>query len=539
MPGRTPNQVIVIGWDGATWDLLRPWAEAGQLPAVSRLLEQGAWGPLQSTIQPLTAVAWSSFLTGCNPGKHGLYDFVQRVPGGYDVRLTGRDQRRVPGLWQWLSSGQKRIAAVNVPMMVPVSPVNGILVGGIDAPGFGPQTVYPENFVSEIKQHVPHYRIAASERSLAKWVPALQQMVTGRADLLAYLQQRESWDCLMVVFSATDIVQHIFWAHMAGRQPPYADTILHIYQACDRVLGHLLDNLSPDDTLLLLSDHGAGPCAGAVHINRYLELGGFLHRREDAGQTTHTLLQLGKRLLPAGSRAWLKRRFGHVRDRLESQMVSQAYDWPRTQAFSLGSYGHLYFNLRGREPQGIVDPAAVETLVQELRDYLDQMRDPQTGKKLVRHVWRREELYHGPAVGQAPDLIIEWADLAYEVRARFGSDGEAVFAETMPLNDLAPETLLTGTHRMAGILAAAGRGVRPGAITGAEIIDLAPTLLHLLDRPVPRFMDGQVLPSLTDQCGPVNYDDLAAGQEETPVNGLHPDDAAIVEERLRNMGYLS
>jgi predicted AlkP superfamily phosphohydrolase/phosphomutase len=500
-------------------------------------MAQGAWGPLRSTIQPLTAVAWSSFLTGCSPGQHGLYDFIHRVPGRYDVRLTSRAGRPVPDLWSLLSQAQKRVAAINVPMMVPVSPVNGVLVGGIDAPGLGPETVYPPEFIPEIKQHVPHYRIAASERSPAQWAQALHEMVTGRADLLTHLLARETWDCLMVVFSATDIAQHIFWRHMANGEQPYADTILHIYQACDRVLGHLWEQLTPDDTLLLLSDHGAGPCAGALYLNRYLEQGGFLQRREATGRSAHTLLQLGKRFLPAGSRAWLKRRFGPVRDRLESHLFHQAYDWSRTRLYSLGSYGHLYFNLRDREPEGIVDPAGVTALVQEVRNYLDDLRDPHTGEKLIRHLWRREELYHGPAVDRAPDLIIEWANLAYEVRARFGADGEAVFAATMPLNDLAPETQLTGTHRMDGIIAATGRGVQPGSITGAEIIDLAPSLLHLLGRPVPRHMDGRVLPALTDQCGPVTYT-ADGGETESPVNGLSAGNEAIIAERLRNMGYL-
>lgn len=535
-------KVIVIGWDGATWDLLKPWAEQGLLPNVARLLAGGAHGPLRSTIQPLTAVAWSSFLTGSRPGKHGLYDFVGRVPGSYDVQLTGRAHRQVPGLWQYLSEAGKRVIAVNVPMMVPVTPVNGILVGGIDAPGLSEQTVYPAGFISELSQTTPNYRIAASERTLADWSHSLHEMVAGREKLTLHLRDNHEWDCLMVVFSATDIVQHVFWGHMERDELPYADTILSIYQACDRILGQLLDGLNNDTTLILMSDHGAGPIKGAVNINRYLEEGGFLvgRRTEDGGRNSSLVLrlvQVGKRWLPPQVRYWLRRQFGGWRDRMESQLVANAYDWSRTKVYSLGSYGNLFLNVSGREPQGIVHPHEIEPLTQQISAHLHQLTDPETGQKLVKKVWRREELYQGDDLSSAPDLIIEWADYGYEVRTRFGADSEQVFSRTMPLNDFAPETLLAGTHRMEGILAGMGRGVFPGRVANTHITDLAPTILHLLGQPVPTSMDGKVIPQLTNNLGEVRF---GGGLESDGVPaGLQDEDAAIIEERLRSLGYLS
>ena len=532
------NKLIIIGWDGATWDLLAPWAEAGLLPNVARLRREGAYGPLRSTIQPLTAVAWSSFLTGCQPGKHGLYDFVGRVPGRYDVRLTGRDQRQVPDLWHYLNQAGHPIIAVNVPMMVPVTPVNGIVVGGIDAPGLSPQTVYPAGFITELQATLPHYCIAPSERSLPNWEKALHAAITGRGQLLHHLQTNHPWDCLMVVFSATDIGQHVFFGHHLRQAAPYAATLLRLYQQCDTILGQLLDNLDGDTSLILMSDHGAGPLAGAIHINRYLEAGGFLRQVPAGDWGLARLLRWGKRYLPAGARAYLRRRLGNVRDRVESQLVANAYDWDHTAAYSLGSYGNIYFNVRGREPQGIVDPAGIDDLAAHLTTHLLALRAPGSNEPLVKRVWRREELYQGPAVDRAPDLIIEWANLAYEVRARFGAGGQAIFAPTMPLNDLAPETLLTGTHRMDGILAAIGPHVQPGPIANAHITDLAPTILHRFARPVPQHMDGRILPELSAGLGQATYMvDEALGLAGTPA-GLNNQDAAAIEERLRSLGYL-
>lgn len=537
------TKTIIVGWDGATWDLLAPWAEAGLLPNVARLLAQGAHGPLQSTIQPLTAVAWSSFLTGSRPGKHGLYDFVGRVPGSYDVQLTGRAHRRTAGLWQYLSQAEKKIIAINVPMMVPVTPVNGILVGGIDAPGLSEQTVYPAGFIPELNRIAPNYRIAASERSLADWHDSLHAMVAGREKLTLHLRDNQAWDCLMVVFNATDIVQHIFWGHMAQGKQSFADTILSIYQACDRILGRLLDGLDDETTLILMSDHGAGPIKGAININRYLEEGGFLARRrtEDGGQKSSPMLrlvQLGKRWLPPQVRYVLRRQLGGLRDRMESQLVANAYDWSQTKVYSLGSYGNLFFNVTGREPNGLVHPDEIETLTSQLTQHLHALTDPETGQRLVKKVWRREELYEGAGLPSAPDLVIEWADYGYEVRTRFGSDSERVFSRTMPLNDFAPETLLAGTHRMAGILAAVGRGVVPGRVAHTHITDLAPTILHLLGQPVPTSMDGQVISQLVQGLGAVRFGDGLEGDEGVPA-GLQDEEAAIIEERLRSLGYLS
>ncbi|HSH03133.1 MAG TPA: alkaline phosphatase family protein [Anaerolineae bacterium] len=535
------SRVIIIGWDGATWDLLKPWAAAGHLPAVAQLLKQGYHAPLRSTIQPLTAVAWSSFLTGALPGQHGLYDFVRRVPNSYNLQLTGRHHRQLPGLWQLLSQHNKRVAAVNVPMMVPVTPVNGILVGGIDAPGLNEQTVYPPEFIPQLKQTVPDYRIAASERTLSAWEKSLRAMVNGRSQLLHHLRQQEDWDCLMVVYSATDIVQHIFWGHMARQEEPYANLIRDIYQACDRDLGHLLNNINDNTTLILMSDHGAGPLTGALYINRYLEQGGFLQRQTPPPhlQASRHLLKTAKKYLPAAARAWLRHRFGNVRDNLESNLLTAAYNWPQTEVYSLGSYGNLFVNLIGRDPQGTVSPDQLPQLQQRLEQHLSQLKDPNHGAPLVKKLWPRQQLYTGPATDTAPDFIIEWADYGYEVRARFGQDGDHYFAPTMPLNDLAPETVLAGTHRMDGVLAALGRGVHPQTDdTPPHITTLAPTIMHLLGLPIPPQMSSPPLPALSHNLPQPRY--LTTDDHNTPHNetGLEADDEALILDRLRQLGYL-
>jgi predicted AlkP superfamily phosphohydrolase/phosphomutase len=529
-------RTIIVGWDGATWDLLEPWAANGILNGVARLRDEGVYGLLRSTVQPLTAVAWTSFLTGCQPGKHGIYDFVHRVPGSYDVRLTDRRQRRVPGLWQFLDAGGRRVLAVNVPMMVPVAAINGILVGGIDAPDLSSLTVSPASFLATLHREIPGYRIAASEHSLRAWQASLQEMVKRRSDLLFYLRDQEPWDVLMVVFSATDMAQHIFWGHMDNIASPFNEVVPAVYRACDRILEKLLDERREDTTVLLMSDHGAGSMRGAIHLNRYLEQGGYLLHTQQGRKATQVALELGKRFLPAPVRGWLRHHFASARDRLESNLFASAFDWSRTEVYSLGNYGNLFFNLRGREPQGIVARDRLEMLTASVTEHLMALRAPGSGDRLVREVWPRHRLYHGDALDAAPDLIVEWADYSYEVRSRFAADSAGIFSKTLPLNDLAPETVLTATHRMDGVVAAVGPHVLPGLLPGANIVDLAPTLLHMHGMAVPAHMDGRVLPELTAHLPPPRYAKMEmADQENFPDLGA--EEAAQVAARLRSLGY--
>jgi predicted AlkP superfamily phosphohydrolase/phosphomutase len=214
------------------------------------------------------------------------------------------------------------------------------------------------------------------------------------------------------------------------------------------------------------------------------------------------ILSTARRHLPSETLAWLKRHWGSLRDQLESVLVENLCDWERTRIYSVGSYGNLYVNLRGREPQGQVAPGQdYERLLRDVADYLLALRDPEDGQTVVESVWRREEIYLGPALSRAPDLILGWRDYAYECRHHLGSGSSSVFADTIRLNEVVT-TPITGCHRPDGVLLAYGAGVRPGLIHGASVTDVAPTVLHAFGLPVPPEMDGHALEALFDQPEP-------------------------------------
>ncbi len=564
---RNSQKLIVIGLDGATFDLILPWATEGKLPSLQCMIQEGTIGKLRSTIQPLTAPAWISFMTGMNPGKHGIYDFIRRKPNSYDVELVyaGNLQRKT--LWTLLSENGKQVGVINIPMIYPPRRVNGFLISGIDTPGLGSPFTYPQDLYQEIRNNTGEYIIAVSGNNLDEWAEGFRSMVTTRTKVFNYLRENKPWDCLMVVYSATDMSQHVFWQNMEGlnsdtpspEDTEYGSIIYEVYKHIDDMLGELLEDIDEDTTIMIMSDHGAGPVKRAVYMNRWLEEQGWLVPRQKAQgsafasvsrRVTRSVLMrslvLAKRHMPQRGRGWLKRSLPGVRDSIEGFMLSSLIDWSRTKAFCLGSYGNMYLNLKGREPQGIVEPG------QQAREVLDQiiaslesLRDPVTKDRVVEKVYRKEELYSGGHLSEAPDLIVEWRNYEYDCRQRFGAVENSVFGDTITIHDLQDQAM-SGVHRLHGVFFLRGRNVHKGQrIEAAQLIDLAPTILYLLGVAVPKSMDGRVLTEALKEeyvdSHPVRHvDDGSTAPKDAPPpgEGYSDEESEAVRDRLKGLGYL-
>jgi predicted AlkP superfamily phosphohydrolase/phosphomutase len=501
------RQVTIIGLDGATLDLIKPWAAAGHLPGFRRILAAGAAGRLRSTIPPITATAWTSFMTGQNPGKHAIYDVVLRQPSSYGVKLASARDRLSPSLWARLSQHRKRVATINVPMTYPPEPINGIMIANVDAPGGGSHFFSPAELYPDFRREVPSYIVDAHRMDHDSLAEGCERMMDAHTRAFDYIRQRERWDVLMVVFSAVDMAQHVFWQAMADHDPTYGDVILGVYRQADAVICRILDDIHDDELVLIVSDHGGGPLRRAVYINRYLRDGDFLQHPPSPARAPARHLKAGasvvRRYLPASALAWLRRRWGGVRDQLTSALVENLCDWDRTRVYSVGACGHIYVNLRGREPQGPVAPGAdYERLLRDVSDHLLVLRDPDDGLPVIKSVWRREEVYNGPALPRAPDLILGWRDYTHECEYSLGAPHSPVFEDSIWLDGDATAPM-TGCHRPYGVLLAYGAGVHPGPVHGASITDLVPSILHALGLSVPSDMDGVVLHSLFTRSGVV------------------------------------
>jgi predicted AlkP superfamily phosphohydrolase/phosphomutase len=555
------SRVLIIGLDSATFNLIEPWVAQGLLPNLARLMRAGAHGRLASTLQPTTAPAWVTFMTGMNQGKHGLYDFVRRRAGKYSLDVTNGSHVAAPLMFETLSQLGRRVITINIPYSYPPRPVNGIMIGGPFAPAVTRELVYPPEMFDTLKEIAPDYFVipdydAHAAEPMAHFASRLQREVELREQVSVALMQREAWDVFAVVIMATDEVQHTFWHCMeAPDDSPlakYRHIIRDIYQRCDAAVGKLLETAQHDERpldVIVLSDHGAGRFEWMVNLNRWLADEGWLRfhveRSSPLKQLRTSLVQKSaqayRHYVPAATRTIIRnrlgsRRFSHVQEEFQSAVVSDTIDWVQTQAYSLGAGGNIFINLQGREPSGCVTAAEYEHLRQRIIDGLMTLRTPDTDRPMVARAYRREELYHGPQLEQAPDVIVQWSDYAFWGRGFYGPQ-QPVF-EKQQRFDFSDQPL-SGSHRPDGILIAQGPHIRSGAhVSGAKLIDIAPTVFRLLGYTPPAEMDGRVLDDIliTPEVSPTEAVTSAA-----TVGGpldYTPEEAEIISEHLRALGYL-
>ena len=560
------RRILVIGLDGATWELIDPWIEQGYLPTLARLKANGVSGNLRSTIQPTTAPAWASFMTGMNQGKHGLYDFVRRRPDGYSLEITNGSQILAPTIFELASQYNKQTISVNIPYTFPPRPVNGIVVGGPFAPTVTEDLIYPSTFYPQLKQIVPDYFILPDydHRASDPMADYAAQLLTGidlREKLCLHLMDSHPWDLFTVVFMATDEVQHTFWHCMEATddspEARYRDVIRQIYQRLDKAIENLLEqaNQGSDNQeiiAVILSDHGAGPFKWMINLNHWLSENGYLaFARDSRGGLDQIRSNLIKRFakayrsyLSASSRAAIRarlgmERFSRVKEEFESSLLTSRVIWDKTQAYSLGAGGNIFINLDGREPLGVVGSENYDQLCQDISEKLMSWSAPDTGEPVVKKVHRREELYQGPQITNAPDLIIEWRDYAFWGRGSY--DVASPVFEAQRHFDFSDQPL-TGSHRLDGILVCQGPGIKSGAkIMGAKLIDLAPTLMSLMGIPASPDMDGLLLDDLlsaelAEELG--QLDAVLPSQREHEEFEYSPEEAEQIAEHLRSLGYM-
>jgi len=547
MKGR--NRVLVIGLDGATFSLIDPWVEEGYLPNLHHIIREGARGDLKSTVPYITSTAWSSFITGKNPGRHGIMDFAIREPRSHDIRLLNASDIGGSTLWTLLSEGGKRPVVLNCPMTYPPQRVNGFLVSGMLTPSLRSPFTHPPSLREALLERVPDYRIepavATSDRLRTK-----REMTEGaiigakaREDAAYFLmEQLPDWDFFMIVFIEPDRVQTYLWDDMDPSHPrhdpssPVRDSILAHYRQLDAIIGDLLERvLDGRTTVIILSDHGFWGVHRFIYPNRWLEREGYLHLKGGGG------IELFKKALRkfglAGpAKRLLSRFFPSLA--LTTQWRSVAFirniDWSRTRVF-WGADNGFSINLKGREPEGIVEPgSAYDSLREEIIERFSQLEDPVTGEGVVERVLKREEIYQGPFVERSPDLRVIWKEYP-EQRKTYFSAGE------LWSNEIFGQTNQSGDHALHGLLLAHGNHIRRGTIASAQIMDLAPTILYLLDLPIPEDMDGKVLLDCLDDdltsARPVRY--TAPSDKETEVGGGYSEEEKEeLRKRLRGLGYL-
>ena len=537
------TKLLIIGFDGATFDLIRPWAEQGYLPNLAQLMKDGVHGDLRSTLPPVTSPAWPTFMTGCNPGKHGVFDFIQ--PQGANFSLVNSTRIKQPTIWQRLSRRDYQVGVLNVPVTYPPQPLNGFMVTGILSPK-NVTIAYPDDLIGRYEAEMGKYRVAPNVQYKsgieAEFAKDIYGLVRAHGDWGLQFMQNEAWDVLMVHFIALDIMKHALWRFMDHEHPryepsPHEHAIRDGYALVDSYIGRMLNQLPADASVVVMSDHGFGPLHKMVNLNMYLMQKGLLKLKGDAWTQLKSLaFQHG--LTPSGafkaaSKIGIQNLATRMSKNTRNQIVGKflsfdSVDWSRTVAYSMGHVGQVYLNMAGREPEGIVTAAEYESTRQEVADALQELRD-EDGRSLVTNIIPRDETYHGPYTQFGPDLHLVLDDYNIIAYPLFATEGKVITQQIR--GD-------SGCHRSEGIFIATGPNIKQGIkLPESNILDLAPTMLHLLGEKVPTVFDGRVLQEIFVEETAVVYSD--SDDEHTFTDqSLAAEDAAQVEERLKSLGYL-
>jgi len=521
-----PEKVLVIGLDGADPAVLGPWMDRGDLPFLAALRDRGTMLPLRSTVPPVSAPAWATFMTGRGPGGHGVFGFVLEDGKG-GTRLTNLAAMRGTKLWEVPSREGKRVAVLNIPLSFPVPEVNGLAVSGMLTPPGRPFT-RPTEYEARIREIAPAYRTDIDRKLLGDkdaLLTHLEEQIDARAEVFLDAFGREAWDLFVCVFTETDRIQHHFWRERM-------EDIRRFFIRLDGHVGRLLERV-PDDTLVMvLSDHGFTGTDWRFYANVWLQRGGYQKVRQSPGDVDD--YESRRFNLFMGEEAKIQAREG-LRDRVAKffgRGGRRSIDWARTRAYLYSSSSHgIEVNLAGRQPEGIVTAEEYEPLRRELRDRLAALAYPEDGGKVFADVLLREDVYRGPHVPRAPDIIL----VPREGRCRIVTQVDAK-------RPFRKHRLPEGYHADTGILMLAGPGVTPGASGTPGIEDVMPTVLWALDLPVPESVDGRVFldPFGADagKARPVRVLREEADEADVSAPELSEEEEEELRDTLRGLGYL-
>ena len=486
-------KILVLGLDCAAPELLFGYED---LPNIRRLMEAGAFGRLESVIPPITVPAWMCMTTGQDPGTLGIYGFRNRADYSYDgLKIATSRSITAPAIWDHLAREGKRSIIVGVPPGYPPRRINGSSVGCFLTPDTDKNIfTHPPELSQKIRELVGHYPVdVAGFRTLDKaWLrDQIFAMSRIQFEVVRHLLATEPWDYFHFVDIGQDRVHHGFWKYHDPQHvlhepgSPFRETIHDYYRHVDAEIGRVLELLSDDTIVLVVSDHGAQRLDGGFCVNEWLVREGLLVLKSYPGEVT--------------------------------PFAKLDVDWEKTKVWSEGGYyARVFLNVKGREPQGVIDPADYQSIRDQIKAKFEATVDQQ-GKPLGTLVFKPEEVYKS-VQNVAPDLIVHFGALYWRSIGGVGYPTIHVLE-----NDTGPDDC---NHAQFGsFILAASNSPLQGEIAGAHLLDIAPTLMDLAGYEIPPSMQGR---------------SLVAGRrsQEPEAEDYSADDETIVRERLSGLGYI-
>lgn len=544
------SKVVIIGLDGATFRLLTPLVNAGVMPTLGRFMSEGAWGNLMSTRPPVTCPAWPSMYTGVGPGKHGVFSFSHRDPVTARVRTAASTDVRVPTLWEIAGQADQRSAILNVPITFPAQPLKGVMLTGFVSPDDSPLVTFPQVLRNELNDwggrlnlnwSVLGFRPAEKTKREAH-IRLINELLGQRVAQFERILEKYSCELCFLVHEYPDRVYHLYHHildpdFIAHRDAEHATTLTLLHEghrALDDSIKRLINRFGPNTNYIIVSDHGFGGVSQWVYVNNFLESRGLTRLR--AGRVWAEMISRQMNLsLKARQRLGLEpKELWHRQDPSCAPLI----DYKHSLAFAGPQLEQaVYVNAKRRFRDGIVEAADYERVRDQIIEALVRAVDPITKKPVFQGVWSRDELYSGPFRENAPDVVYDLAP------------GYMVSNSIVPRSVLRGGFLrglrrgwdLSGYHRPEGVFLGLGPAFGKIGPIEASILDITPTVLYLMNLPIPDYMDGEVIcaalkPGMlnghvtrTSRINPILVRDTAPYSEK---------DQREVTRRLEELGYL-
>jgi len=490
-------KVMIVGLDGATFQVIKPLCHDGKLPNLNRLVTQGVHGILESTFPPVTGPAWSALATGKNPGKTGIFDSLNRASkDSFEVKVVSSAAlRKAKAYWDYLSEKGTKVGIVNYPFLYPPYEINGIMVSGL---GADPQEEisYPKEFKQLLIKRCGNYRISVPWNSPehagnpAVFLQHIFETLEINHKTIKILLENDL-EALTIVISASDFAQHYMWRYIDPSHPYYSEeeakkyrpAFTEIWQKIDEIVGTAVESLYEGANILLVSDHGFGPHRSTFYTGSWLEKEGYLRKRIWLFRVRKLQSVAAKFIRKIFPSLYMKMLKSARSGRMPMIPALSEIDIDGSLALPLPNASLVGKICVNRHASFLNDnPAEFEAITGKI---VHRLRQTCNSLGLEINIYSPHELYTGQYTDLAPDILFDIADGECSIKFGFGGG----FFEKP-----SPNPVHSGIHKKEGIFIAYGPDIKQGhEIQGAKIYDVAPTILHMFGLPVPDDMDGRVL----------------------------------------------
>lgn len=506
------SRQLLVGLDAMEWSLVEKWANEGKLPAFRRLIEQGVRAELSTTAAQLPDTVWASIYTGTNPAKFEKFFYVQYDAGTMGLRNVPDDAIRRKPFWDYLSAAGRRVGIADAPKFPLSKSINGFQFTNWGAHATKTaRTSYPANLLDEIDGRFGRHPVGdcdkfdAKPESLKELRRRVLDGVRSHGEVFRWLMREQPWDLFFASFSAAHCIGHHFWHGVDASHPRHQESVSDgfgaamedVYRAVDREIGEMLKLVDRDTRVMIVSGHGMGPIFHASwNLPEMLDLWGYGNKPaskvsdETPKQAKVNPWRILKMVVPGPVQYAIKNRLPQfAQDQLLFLWYRGGKNWKGCRAFAIpnnDSVGAIRVSVKGRDREGVVEPGnEYEQVCRDIANALYELTDKDSGRPLVKQVTLTHETFHGPFLEQLPDLTVLWdQSFAWDTvhSPRFGT------------LQISQQDARTGGHSSHGFVLLAGPDVPAGLqLPQSSIYDIAPTVLHAANVPIPEDMDGSLL----------------------------------------------